>query len=69
MPAALITGAARGIGRALASSYLADGWRVLAVCRNPAALAGLDGIADAARLDVADDDGIRALAERCGTNA
>ena len=64
MPTALITGAARGIGRALASGYLADGWRVLAVCRDPAALAGLDGIADAARLDVTDDEGIAALAER-----
>ena len=64
MPTALITGAARGIGRALAGQYLADGWRVLAVCRDPAALAGLDGIADAARLDVTDDDGIAALAER-----
>lgn len=64
MPTALITGAARGIGRALASDYLADGWRVLAVCRDPAALAGLDGIADAAALDVTDDDGIAALAER-----
>ena len=64
MPTALITGAARGIGRALASDYLADGWRVLAVCRNPAALAGLDGIAKTACLDVTDDDGISALAER-----
>ena len=64
MPTALITGAARGIGRALAGQYLADGWRVLAVCRDPAALAGLDGIADAAHLDVTDDDGIAALAER-----
>jgi len=64
VPTALITGAARGIGRALAGQYLADGWRVLAVCRDPAALAGLDGIADAARLDVTDDDGIAALADR-----
>ncbi len=64
MPTALITGAARGIGRALAGGYLADGWRVLAVCRDPAALAGLDGIAEAARLDVTDDEGIAALAGR-----
>ncbi len=64
MPTALITGAARGIGRALAESYLADGWRVLAVCRDPAALAGLDGLADTARLDVTDDAGIAALAGR-----
>ena len=64
MPTALITGAARGIGRALAGDYLADGWRVLAVCRDPAALSGLDGIADTARLDVTDDDGIAALADR-----
>ncbi len=64
MPTALITGAARGIGRALAGQYLADGWRVLAVCRDPAALTGLDGIADAACLDVTDDGAIAALAER-----
>ena len=64
MPTTLITGAARGIGRALARQYLADGWRVLAVCRDPAALAGLDGIADAAGLDVTDDGGIAALAGR-----
>ncbi len=64
MPTALITGAARGIGRALAASYLADGWRVLAVCRDPAALAGLDGIAEAAPLDVTDDAGVAALARR-----
>jgi len=64
MPTTLITGAARGIGRALASQYLADGWRVLAVCRDTAALAGLNGIADAAALDVTDDGGIAALADR-----
>jgi NAD(P)-dependent dehydrogenase (short-subunit alcohol dehydrogenase family) len=38
MPAAtLITGANRGLGFEFASRYLADGWRVFAACRNPAA--------------------------------
>jgi NAD(P)-dependent dehydrogenase (short-subunit alcohol dehydrogenase family) len=31
----LITGANRGIGLELARQYAADGWRVLACCRNP----------------------------------
>ncbi|WP_293268603.1 SDR family oxidoreductase [Neptunomonas sp.] len=35
MPTILITGANRGIGRALAQSYLQDGWRVFAASRQP----------------------------------
>ena len=40
MPTILITGANRGIGRELLSQYQADGWRVIATAREPAA-AGL----------------------------
>lgn len=36
MPTILLTGANRGIGKALCDAYLADGWSVLAACRDPA---------------------------------
>jgi NAD(P)-dependent dehydrogenase (short-subunit alcohol dehydrogenase family) len=35
--AILITGASRGLGFEFASQYVADGWRVFAACRCPAA--------------------------------
>jgi NAD(P)-dependent dehydrogenase (short-subunit alcohol dehydrogenase family) len=35
MPTVLITGASRGIGREFADQFAADGWRVIATCRNP----------------------------------
>jgi NAD(P)-dependent dehydrogenase (short-subunit alcohol dehydrogenase family) len=38
MPNALITGASRGLGRALAASLVADGWRVVVDARSAAAL-------------------------------
>src|SRR6478736_1670981 len=41
MPSTLITGANRGLGLEFARQYLADGWRVYAACRDPAA--ALDG--------------------------
>ena len=37
MPTILITGANRGIGKALAERYLQDNWRVIAAVRNPGA--------------------------------
>lgn len=37
MKTALITGANRGIGLEFVRQYAADGWRVFACCRNPAA--------------------------------
>lgn len=38
---ALVTGASRGIGRALAEALVADGWRVAALARDAAALSDL----------------------------
>ena len=35
MPTLLITGASRGLGLGLLKLYAADGWRVLACCRDP----------------------------------
>jgi NAD(P)-dependent dehydrogenase (short-subunit alcohol dehydrogenase family) len=41
MPTALIVGASRGLGRALAEQYLARGWQVIATVRDAAKLADL----------------------------
>jgi len=64
VPTILITGANRGIGLESARQYAADGWTVLACCRDPAkaeALAAIDGITVYA-LDVTDGAAIDALA-------
>lgn len=45
MPTVLITGASRGIGLEFVRQYLADGWRILACCRNPASADKLTGLA------------------------
>lgn len=65
MPTVLITGANRGIGLEFARQYAADGWRVIAACRDPkkaAGLAQLSGWIETVELDVADFDRVRALA-------
>tara|TARA_R110000787_G_scaffold186397_4_gene298041 strand:- start:11055 stop:11738 length:684 start_codon:yes stop_codon:yes gene_type:complete len=46
MPTVLITGANRGLGLEFAKQYAADGWSVIATCRNPigvGALAQIEG--------------------------
>jgi len=43
--AILITGANRGLGFEFASQYVADGWRVFAACRSPAAATKLQRLA------------------------
>ncbi len=72
MPTVLITGANRGIGLEFARQYAAEGWQVLAACRNPAAATDLRraleltaGRPDTALmpLDVADDASIGRLAQ------
>ncbi len=65
MPTVLITGANRGIGLEFARQYVADGWRVIAACREPArAQSLLDCLpaADVVPLDVTDTASIRGLA-------
>lgn len=62
---ALITAAARGIGRASAQRFVEEGARVFATDRDLDALAGLEGCALRA-LDVTDGAGVRALAEEVG---
>lgn len=70
MPTVLITGANRGLGLEFVRQYLADGWRVLAVARDPAAAtelaalaAGSGGLATLHRADMADLASIDALAQ------
>jgi NAD(P)-dependent dehydrogenase (short-subunit alcohol dehydrogenase family) len=66
MPTVLITGANRGLGLEFARQYGADGWRVIATCRDPAhatALKGLDGDVHVHALDVTDHARIHALAK------
>lgn len=57
MPTVLITGANRGLGLEFARQYAADGWKVLATCRDPKAATELNGIKGDIQvlpLDVAD---------------
>jgi NAD(P)-dependent dehydrogenase (short-subunit alcohol dehydrogenase family) len=65
----LITGSNRGIGLELATRYAADGWRVLACCREPGRAENLRMACESTAgqmsihpLDVTDNDRIRMLA-------
>ncbi len=57
MPTVLITGANRGLGLEFARQYAADGWKVLATCREPQSAVELNAIAGEIQvlpLDVSD---------------
>lgn len=54
MPAVLITGAGRGFGRALLDEYLARGWDVLPLVRDPAVAEALGSLSGRCRPIVAD---------------
>ena len=65
MPTVFITGANRGIGLEMARQYGADGWSVIATCRNPIApgeLATIPGDIRVHGLDVADHRQVERLA-------
>ncbi len=67
MPTVLITGANRGLGLEFARQYGADGWRVVATCREPDkadSLKALGGEVEVHPLDVADHRAVEALAGR-----
>lgn len=65
MPSVLITGASRGIGKAIAGHLAEMGWEVVAGVRRPedaAALEGIPGVA-AVTLDITDSEHVAALDE------
>jgi len=65
MPTVLITGANRGIGLEFTRQYAADGWRVLAACRNPREakeLTAVPGDVHVHALDVVDEPQLASLA-------
>lgn len=66
LPTVLVTGANRGIGLTLARQYAADGWKVLATCRDPAHAAELNAVpgdVHTLALEVTDDASIASLSE------
>ena len=67
MPTCLITGANRGLGLEFAKQYGAEGWKVIATCRQPAqaeALNALEGEIEVHPLDVTDFARVEDLAKK-----
>jgi NAD(P)-dependent dehydrogenase (short-subunit alcohol dehydrogenase family) len=65
MSSVLITGASRGIGRAIATEFAGRGHRVVATARDPRTLADLD-VAQVLPLDVTDDASVAAAVAAAG---
>lgn len=65
MSSVLITGANRGIGRAIATEFAGRGHRVVATARDPRTLADLD-VNQRLSLDVTDDASVTAAVEAAG---
>ncbi len=69
MPTVMVTGAGRGLGFEFARQYAAEGWRVIATCRNFVAKAMLEeipGTVDVYEIDVTRDEDIAALKRSLG---
>lgn len=64
MNTAVITGANRGIGLALCKEYLAQGWRVIGVCRTSSAELAASGAQVIAGVDVTQAEQLASLAEQ-----
>lgn len=66
MPTLLVTSASRGIGREFVRQYAAEGWRVIAGCRDPgaveAALRAFGGGVRPVAMDVTDAASVEAVA-------
>ncbi|MBL0338916.1 MAG: SDR family oxidoreductase [Rhodospirillaceae bacterium] len=72
MPTILVTGANRGLGLEFVKQYAADGWHVIACCRNPSTskdLASIKGKVAVHRLDVLEDQQIRSLGQELSSHA
>lgn len=70
MLSVLITGANRGLGLEFARQYAADGWRVIATCRDPQsahALQGIKGNVECLALDVTDSLSVGTLVTTLGS--
>jgi NADP-dependent 3-hydroxy acid dehydrogenase YdfG len=65
MSSVLITGASRGIGRAVATEFARRGHRVVATARDPRTLAALD-VSERLALDVTDDASVAAAVAAAG---
>lgn len=69
-PTILITGSNRGIGLELTEQFAADGWQVIACCRNPAEASSLQALGEqyssieTHALDVTDYEQMAMLSER-----
>ncbi|MBM3566557.1 MAG: SDR family NAD(P)-dependent oxidoreductase, partial [Alphaproteobacteria bacterium] len=69
-PTILITGASRGLGLEFARQYAADGWHVIATCRQPKlakALTAIKGDVRVRALDISDPVQIGTLARALKT--
>lgn len=73
MASVLITSASRGLGLELVRQYAADGWRVLAACRDPSSAEQLQAVTrasggrvDSFPMDVTDAQSIERAAAKCG---